>query len=76
MPLRPLTLNEHNSIRGINQVGLNVINPHYGYNATGCCGNDTLVVIHGNLSVTGEIFTFGRMGETFHDVSANWVQYL
>ena len=72
MPLRPLTLNEHNSIRGINQVGLNVINPHYGYNATGCCGNDTLVV-KGNLSVTGD-FTFGGWGR-FHDVSANWVQF-
>ena len=72
MPLRPLTLNEHNSIRGINQMGLNVINPHYGYNATGCCGNDTLVV-KGNLSITGD-FTFGEWGR-FHDVSANWVQY-
>lgn len=72
MPLRPLTLNEHNSIRGINQMGLNVINPHYGYNATGCCGNDTLVV-KGNLSITGD-FTFGGWGR-FHDVSANWVQY-
>ena len=72
MPLRPLTLNEHNSIRGINQMGLNVINPHYGYNATGCCGNDTLVV-KGNLSVTGD-FTFGEWGR-FHDLSANWVQF-
>jgi len=72
MPLRPLTINEHNSIRGINQIGLNVINPHYGYNASGCCGNDTLVV-KGNLSVTGD-FTFGEWGR-FHDVSANWVQF-
>ena len=72
MPLRPLTINEHNSIRGINQMGLNVINPHYGYNASGCCGNDTLVV-KGNLSVTGD-FTFGEWGR-FHDVSANWVQF-
>ena len=72
MPLRPLTLNEHNSIRGINQMGLNVINPHYGYNATGCCGNDTLV-IKGNLSVRGDL-NFDGWGR-FHDLSANWVQF-
>ena len=72
MPLRPLTLNEHNSIRGINQMGLNVINPHYGYNATGCCGNDTLV-IKGNLSVRGDL-NFDGWGR-FHDLSANWVHF-
>ena len=72
MPLRPLTVNEHNSIRGINQMGMNAINPHYGYNASGCCGSDTLT-IHGNLSVSGNIDLGGDV--TFHDVSANWMQY-
>ena len=34
IPLNPIIPDKSNSIKGLNEVGINEINPHYGYNSS------------------------------------------
>jgi len=72
IPLQSIAPDEINSIKGLNVIGLNEINPHCGHGSSGCFGEDTLT-INGDLRVSENLKVFSHT--MLHDVSCNWHQY-